>query len=257
VRIPARNLSLSRVVIDELKSRVRILVTTTGIAITPVNGFTGLVVVPVIGVVDGLDTLVLNKVVVNPMPPKVQSFGPTSIKQSSITWAPSTSQTIGYRVTLNGNEICQTTANTCPVAELIGPKSVVTITSMGNDQTASIPVVIPYSATRPIPALKVNFAVGSSLLSQAQKREIQSIATVIDTQGFSRIVVSGFTDSSGSAALNRKLSQDRAKSVAAFMRTLLPKVAIKASAFGPRKPLASNGSESGKAQNRRTEIATW
>jgi uncharacterized repeat protein (TIGR02543 family) len=257
VRIPARNLSLSRVVIDELKSRVRILVTTTGIAITPVNGFTGLVVVPVIGVVDGLDTLVLNKVVVNPMPPKVQSFGPTSIKQSSITWAPSTSQTIGYRVTLNGNEICQTTANTCPVAELIGPKSVVTITSMGNDQTDSIPVVIPYSATRPIPALKVNFAVGSSLLSQAQKREIQSIATVIDTQGFSRIVVSGFTDSSGSAALNRKLSQDRAKSVAAFMRTLLPKVAIKASAFGPRKPLASNGSESGKAQNRRTEIATW
>ena len=257
VRIPARNLSLSRVAMDELKSRVRIMVTTTGIAVTPVNGFTGLVVVPVIGVVDGVETLVLNKVVVNPTPPKVQSFGPTSIKQSSIAWAPSTSQTIGYRVMINDNEICLTTANTCPVAELIGPKSVVTITSLGNDQTSSIPVVIPYAATRPIPALKVNFPVGSSLLSQAQKREIQSIAKVIDTQGFSRIVVSGFTDSSGSASLNRKLSQDRAKSVAAFMRTLLPKVAIKASAFGPKKPLASNGSESGKAQNRRTEIATW
>jgi outer membrane protein OmpA-like peptidoglycan-associated protein len=257
VRIPARNLSLSRVAMDELKSRVRIMVTTTGIAVTPVNGFTGLVVVPVIGVVDGVETLVLNKVVVNPTPPKVQSFGPTSIKQSSIAWAPSTSQTIGYRVMINDNEICLTTANTCPVAELIGPKSVVTITSLGNDQTSSIPVVIPYAATRPIPALKVNFPVGSSLLSQAQKREIQSIAKVIDTQGFSRIVVSGFTDSSGSASLNRKLSQDRAKSVAAFMRTLLPKVAIKTSAFGPKKPLASNGSESGKAQNRRTEIATW
>lgn len=257
VRIPARNLSLSRVVIDELKSRVRIMVTTTGIAVTPVNGFTGLIVVPVIGVVDGLETVILNKVVVNPTPPKVQSFGPTSIKQSSIAWAPSTSQTIGYRVMVNGNEICQTTANICPVAELIGPRSVVTITSLGNDQTASTPVVIPYAATRPIPALKVNFAVGSSLLSQAQKREIQLIATVIDTQGFSRIVVSGFTDSSGSASLNRKLSEARAKSVAAFLRTLLPTIAIKASAFGPKKPLASNGSEFGKAQNRRTEIATW
>ena len=257
VKISARNLSISRVVMDELKSRVRIMVTTTGIAVTPVNGFTGLIVVPVIGVVDGVETLVLNKVVVNPTPPKVQGFGPTSIKQSSIAWAPSTSQTIGYRVTVNGNEICQTTANTCPVSELIGPKSVVTITSLGNDQTASTPVVIPYAATRPIPALKVNFAVGSSLLSQAQKREIQSIAKVIDTQGFSRIVVSGFTDSSGSASLNRKLSEDRAKSVAAFMRTLLPNISIKASAFGPAKPIASNGSVSGKAQNRRTEIATW
>jgi outer membrane protein OmpA-like peptidoglycan-associated protein len=257
VKIPARNLSLSRVVMDELKSRVRIMITTTGISVTPVNGFTGLIVVPVIGVVDGVETLVLNKVVVNPTPPKVQSFGPTSIKQSSIAWAPSTSQIIGYRVMVNGNEICQTTANTCPVAELIGPKSVVTITSLGNDQTVSTPVVIPYAATRPIPALKVNFAVGSSLLSQAQKREIQSIAKVIDTQGFSRIVVSGFTDSSGSASLNRKLSEDRAKSVAAFMRTLLPNISIKASAFGPAKPIASNGSVSGKAQNRRTEIATW
>lgn len=44
VRIPARNLSLSRVAIDELKSRARILITTSGIAVTPVNGFTGLVV---------------------------------------------------------------------------------------------------------------------------------------------------------------------------------------------------------------------
>jgi outer membrane protein OmpA-like peptidoglycan-associated protein len=243
--------------LDELKSRVSIRVTATGISVTPVDGFTGVIVVPVAATVDGVETVVLNKIVINPVAPKAVNFAPTEINKSSISWAPSTSQTTGYLVTINGKQVCQTTATTCPVAALIGPKSVVSITALGNDQTVSTPVLVPYVATRPIPALKVNFAVGSAVLSREQKIEIRSIARVIDTQGFTRLVVSGFTDSSGSLALNRALSDARAKSVAAFMRTLLPKIAIKASAFGPNRPLASNGSASGKAQNRRTEIATW
>jgi uncharacterized repeat protein (TIGR02543 family) len=257
LKLTARNISLSSAVIEEFKSRAKITVTTTGISVTPVAGFTGTLVVPVVGLVDGVETVVLNKVVVNPAPPVAQSFGPTSIKQSTIAWTPSTSQTVGYLVAVNGKKVCQTSGNSCPLAELIGPKSVVTITALGNDQTVSTPVVIPYSTSAPIPALRVNFAVGSSVLSEAQKREIRSISRIINTQGFSRLVVNGFTDSSGSVALNKKLSEARANSVAVFMRTLLPTISIKASAFGPNKPLASNGSESGKAQNRRTEIATW
>jgi len=256
-RVAARNISLSNDVIEEFKSRVSITVTTTGISVTPVSGFTGVLIVPFAATVDGVETVVLNQIVVNPAPPVAQDFAPTSINRSSIAWTPSTSQTTGYLVKVNGKEICQTTANSCPVAQLIGPKSVVTIVALGNDKTVSTQIVIPYVATRPIPALKVNFAVGSSVLSREQKIEIRSVARVIDTQGFTRLVVSGFTDSSGSSGLNKALSEARAKSVAAFMRTLLPKVAIKASAFGPKKPLASNSSETGKAQNRRTEIATW
>jgi outer membrane protein OmpA-like peptidoglycan-associated protein len=252
-----KKVSLSSKALDELKDRVRIIVISDGISVTPIGGFTGVVIVPVAATVDGVETVVLNKVVINPVPPKAENFAPTEINKSSVSWAPSTSQTVGYLVTLNGKEICQTTATTCPVAALIGPKSVVAITALGNDQTVSTPVLVPYVATRPIPALKVNFAVGSSVLSREQKIEIRAVARVIDTQGFTRLVVSGFTDSTGSTTLNRKLSEDRARSVAAFMRTLLPKISIKASAFGPNKPLASNGSESGKAQNRRTEIATW
>ena len=257
LKISARNFLLSSSMLDELKSRVSIRVTATGISVTPVDGFTGVIVVPVAATVDGVETVVLNKIVINPVAPKAVNFAPTEINKSSISWAPSTSQTTGYLVTINGKQVCQTTATTCPVAALIGPKSVVSITALGNDQTVSTPVLVPYVATRPIPALKVNFAVGSAVLSREQKIEIRSIARVIDTQGFTRLVVSGFTDSSGSLALNRALSEARAKSVAAFMRTLLPKIAIKASAFGPNRPLASNGSASGKAQNRRTEIATW
>jgi uncharacterized repeat protein (TIGR02543 family) len=257
VKIPAAKFSLSSKALDELKGSVRVRVTSDGISVTPVSGFTGVVVVPVAATVDGVETVVLNKVVINPVPPKAQSFAPTEINKSSIAWAPSSSKTTGYLVTLNGKEVCQTTATTCPVAALIGPKSVVTITALGNDQTVSTPVVIPYVATKPIPALKVNFAVGSSILSTAQKNEIRSVARVISTQGFTRLVVSGFTDSNGSLALNKKLSEARAKSVAVFMRTLLPEIQIKASAFGPTKPIASNKSKSGQAQNRRTQIAAW
>ena len=257
LEVLAKNISLSSTVLQELKSRASIKVTTTGISVTPVKGFTGVLVIPVIGNVDGVETVVLNKVVVNPAPPLAQSFAPTSINKSSIAWGPSTSQTIGYLVMVNGRKICQTSANVCPIAELIGPKSLVTITALGNDQTTSSPVRIPYVARAPIPALKVNFAVGSSLLSIAQKNEIRAISRVIDTQGFTRLVVNGFTDSTGNAKTNRKLSDARAKSVAAFMATLLPKISIKASAFGTAKPVASNNSKSGQAQNRRTEISTW
>jgi len=41
------------------------------------------------------------------------------------------------------------------------------------------------------------------------------------------------------------------------MQTLLPKIAIKASALGAKNALGSNTTSTGQSQNRRTEIATW
>jgi outer membrane protein OmpA-like peptidoglycan-associated protein len=257
LKMPGSNISLSREVLDELKSRVRIKASASEISVTPVRGFTGILVVPVAATIDGVETVVLNKVIVNPAPPVAQKFAPTAINKSAIAWAPSASQVLSYEVAVNGKTICQTTATSCPVDALIGPNSKVTLTAQGNDKTVSTAVVVPYVATKPIPALKVNFAVGSSILSSVQKIEIRVVSRVIDAEGFTKLVVSGFTDSSGSKDLNQKLSAARAKAVAAYMRTLLPTISIKASAFGKSRPVSSNASKSGQAQNRRTEIATW
>ena len=257
LKVPGTGISFSREVLDEFKSRVRIKISANEISVTPVRGFTGILVVPVAATIDGVETVVLNKVIVNPAPPVAQKFAPTAINRSAIAWAPSASQVLSYQVAINGKTICQTTATSCPVEALIGPKSIVTLTAQGNDKTVSTPVVVPYVATRPIPALKVNFAIGSAILSNAQKIEIRSISRVIDAEGFTKLVVSGFTDSSGSQDLNQKLSAARAKAVAIYMRTLLPTISIKASAFGKSRPVSSNASKSGQAQNRRTEIATW
>ena len=67
--------------------------------------------------------------------------------------------------------------------------------------------------------------------------------------------VYGFTDSTGSDAYNQKLSQDRAVSVA----TALANQGVSQQRFyitgkGEEDPIASNSSESGRAQNRRVEI---
>jgi outer membrane protein OmpA-like peptidoglycan-associated protein len=240
-----------------LATKITVVSTQTGLTVTPVAGFTGVLVVPVIATVNGVQTTVLNKVVVNPVAPAPQGFAPTDIGKSSVAWTASASQVTSYQVAINGKAAGTTTASTIALPSLIGPKSKVTVTAIGNDQTASTPIVIPYVAKAPIPALKVNFISGSAVLTPAQKADISSIAKVIDTQGFTRLVVNGFTDAVGSPAANAVLSQARAQAVVAYMKTILPKVAVKAGANGSANPVADNTTPAGQAQNRRTEIATW
>ena len=67
--------------------------------------------------------------------------------------------------------------------------------------------------------------------------------------------IEGHTDSDGSDKLNQKLSEDRANAV----RNALIEKGIKAEnltavGFGESKPIASNKTKAGKAQNRRTEV---
>ena len=240
-----------------LSTKITVVSTQTGMTVTPVAGFTGVLVVPVIATVNGVQTTVLNKVVVNPVAPAPQGFAPTDIGKSSVAWTASASQVTAYQVAINGKSVGTTTASNIALPSLIGPKSKVTVTAIGNDQTASTPVVIPYVAKAPIPALKVTFISGSAVLTPAQKADISSIAKVIDTQGFTRLVVNGFTDAVGSPAANAVLSQARAQAVVSYMKTLLPKVAVKAGANGSANPVADNTTALGQAQNRRTEIATW
>jgi outer membrane protein OmpA-like peptidoglycan-associated protein len=240
-----------------LSTKITVVSTQTGLTVTPIAGFTGVLVVPVIATVNGVQTTVLNKVVVNPVAPAPQGFAPTDIGKSSVAWTASASQVTAYQVAINGKSAGTTTASNIAIPSLIGPKSKVTVTAIGNDQTASTPIVIPYVAKAPIPALKVNFISGSAVLTPAQKADISSIAKVIDTQGFTRLVVNGFTDAVGSPAANAVLSQARAQAVVAYMKTLLPKVVVKAGANGSANPVADNTTALGQAQNRRTEIATW
>ena len=70
-----------------------------------------------------------------------------------------------------------------------------------------------------------------------------------------KIQVEGHTDNIGTAAENLKLSENRAKSVVNYLLTRhIASQRLIAKGYGATKPIADNTTETGRAQNRRTEI---
>jgi len=93
-----------------------------------------------------------------------------------------------------------------------------------------------------------------ALLPGAQDR-LGLVADALKTQGDREIVVEGHTDSQGSAASNRELSDRRARSVTSFLISRgVPGDQIRTEGLGSRRPIADNGSVDGRASNRRVEI---
>ena len=69
------------------------------------------------------------------------------------------------------------------------------------------------------------------------------------------MIVEGYTDSVGSASYNQSLSERRAGSVRmALVRAGVDPARIVAQGYGKEYPVADNGSNSGRAQNRRVEV---
>src|SRR3546814_20607744 len=69
------------------------------------------------------------------------------------------------------------------------------------------------------------------------------------------IELSGHTDNVGSPESNQVLSENRAKAVYAYLiRAILKPDRFRFKGYGERRPLASNTTEEGRAENRRTEL---
>lgn len=69
------------------------------------------------------------------------------------------------------------------------------------------------------------------------------------------VEIQGYTDNVGAAAANEALSANRAYTVKAFLEEKgIDGKRITAKGFGPKKPIADNGTEEGRAKNRRTEF---
>lgn len=101
----------------------------------------------------------------------------------------------------------------------------------------------------------VNFATNSANLTPGSAATLDEAAATLVKRGNVRVEVAGHTDSRGSAARNRVLSQQRAESV---MRYLVSKgvdpANLTARGYGPDSPVADNRTESGRAANRRVEL---
>ena len=84
---------------------------------------------------------------------------------------------------------------------------------------------------------------------------LDSVALVLEEYDKTIIAVAGYTDSTGSDAYNQKLSEQRAQSVAAYLKSRKVEPArFEVVGFGERNPVADNATAEGRSLNRRVEL---
>jgi outer membrane protein OmpA-like peptidoglycan-associated protein len=94
----------------------------------------------------------------------------------------------------------------------------------------------------------------SNIRADAQPILAEAIKTLKD-EGTIAIVCEGHTDSVGSDEYNQRLSMSRANAVRDYLvKGGVPADRIKVEGFGESKPVASNDTADGRAQNRRVEL---
>ena len=105
--------------------------------------------------------------------------------------------------------------------------------------------------------LNVEFDFDKSTIKKGYYQDIDNLAGVMKQYPDLNVVIEGHTDSVGTAAYNKKLSQRRAESVKKYMveKGGIDANRLKAQGFGEEKPIASNKTKEGRQQNRRVEAA--
>tara|TARA_R110002049_G_scaffold30729_9_gene105087 strand:+ start:10885 stop:11490 length:606 start_codon:yes stop_codon:yes gene_type:complete len=101
----------------------------------------------------------------------------------------------------------------------------------------------------------VTFATDSADLNAGFYDVLNSVGLVLNEFEKTVVEVAGHTDSSGSDSYNQSLSERRANSVAAYLRSRnVNSQRLITLGMGESRPIADNSTESGKAANRRVEI---
>jgi len=101
----------------------------------------------------------------------------------------------------------------------------------------------------------VTFDTGSSNITEASKEQLNQLVTMLEAYPKTNIGIEGFTDNTGNADSNVKLSLDRANAVKAYlMGQGVGANRMETQGFGAANPVADNGTPEGREQNRRIEI---
>ncbi len=94
----------------------------------------------------------------------------------------------------------------------------------------------------------------TELLPESYK-ELDKVVNVINKNQIRQIEISGHTDSEGSEAYNKKLSEGRAKSVVSYLSQKgISSEVLLAVGYGESKPIDTNSTDAGMANNRRVEF---
>ncbi|HEX3067348.1 MAG TPA: OmpA family protein [Thermoanaerobaculia bacterium] len=102
----------------------------------------------------------------------------------------------------------------------------------------------------------INFDTSSDVIRDESKPTIDKMAAMLKAKPDWKLTIEGHTDSSGGDAQNLPLSQRRADSVKSYLVNAgIAADRLTTKGFGASQPLAGNETATGRAQNRRVELA--
>ncbi|HZH87293.1 MAG TPA: OmpA family protein [Brumimicrobium sp.] len=99
------------------------------------------------------------------------------------------------------------------------------------------------------------FDIGKATLRSESNAELDRLLSLLKDVPSLKVEISGHTDNTGSASINDKLSQDRAEAVVVYLKNKgISAGRLTAKGYGSSKPVATNNSNEGRQENRRTEF---
>jgi outer membrane protein OmpA-like peptidoglycan-associated protein len=103
---------------------------------------------------------------------------------------------------------------------------------------------------------QVKFAFGSARILPESDTILSAVQEIMEKHPeITKVSVEGHTDNRGSAALNKKLSANRAASVVTWLTNHgIDKKRLESHGYGPDRPIDSNTSDEGRQNNRRVEF---
>ncbi len=102
----------------------------------------------------------------------------------------------------------------------------------------------------------ITFPTNSADLRTNFYEVLDSVSLVLAEFEKTMVVVAGFTDSTGDASYNQRLSEQRANSVAGYLENKgVVAQRLDVIGFGEQHPIADNATEEGRMMNRRVELS--
>ncbi|MDR2191811.1 MAG: OmpA family protein, partial [Endomicrobium sp.] len=102
---------------------------------------------------------------------------------------------------------------------------------------------------------KVLFDTAKYNIKKGAAKTLKEVADLLNIYLGNGILIEGHTDSVGKVMYNQKLSENRAESVKKFfIKEGVDEKRIRTEGYGKLKPIATNATVAGRAQNRRVEI---
>ena len=135
-------------------------------------------------------------------------------------------------------------------------QTLLTVKSMNQEVTADASSIADeLSKSGHIALYGIHFETGKATILPDSESVLTEISKMLQQNPDVKVSVEGHTDNAGSTASNQALSEKRAQAVVAWLTSHgIDASRLKSKGWGASKPVQDNGSEDGRAKNRRVEL---